>query len=538
MSADASPPAHSADSASKDAATVVGKKSMDAIMSLCKRRGFIYQASEIYGGINGFWDYGPLGTLMKRNLREAWFQDMIMNPAWGRKGPNGESVRCVPVETRIVQHPKVWEASGHVGGFNDPMVDCRETKNRYRYDHVSVFVPASGDAGDKPRFAYMKDSPSEAKQLKKAEKAFGGGQVKTVMLTEIPVAEFAKVLGPDAEKVGTLTEPKQFNLMFKTYLGATATEDDKAYLRPETAQGIFVQFKNVVDTTRVKMPFGIGNTGTSFRNEVTPRNFTFRSREFEQAELEFFCHPDESHAWYQFWRDFRMEWWRSIGLSSDNLILREHDKDELSHYSTGTCDVEYRFPFTAPGYGELEGVAHRGNFDLTQHQKHSGIKLDYFDQERGELLPNGSKKGERYLPHCIEPAAGLDRGVLALICEAYTVDASRPSPEFMKFHPRIAPIKAAVFPLVNKDGMPEKAEALHAELSRKFGRQGLIENDAKQSIGKRYARMDEAGCPYCFTIDGQTATDQTVTVRDRDTGAQERMAIDRVVSFVGEKLGD
>jgi glycyl-tRNA synthetase len=326
--------------------------------------------------------------------------------------------------------------------------------------------------------------------------------------------------------------------MFKTYLGATATEDDIAYLRPETAQGIFVQFKNVVDTTRVKMPFGIGNTGTSFRNEVTPRNFTFRSREFEQAELEFFCHPDESQAWYAFWRDFRMDWWRSIGLASDNLILREHDKDELSHYSTGTCDVEYRFPFTAPGYGELEGVAHRGNFDLTQHQKHSGTKLDYFDQERGELLPNGSRKGERYIPHCIEPAAGLDRGVLALICEAYTVDASRPSPEFMKFHPRIAPIKAAVFPLVNKDGMPEKAESLHAELSKKFGRQGLIENDAKQSIGKRYARMDEAGCPYCFTIDGQTATDQTVTVRDRDTGTQERMAIDKVVAFVGEKLGE
>jgi len=233
-----------------------------------------------------------------------------------------------------------------------------------------------------------------------------------------------------------------------------------------------------------------------------------------------------------------MEWWRSIGLSSDNLILREHDKDELSHYSTGTCDVEYRFPFTAPGYGELEGVAHRGNFDLTQHQKHSGVKLEYFDQERGELLPNGSRKGERYLPHCIEPAAGLDRGVLALICEAYTVDPARPSPEFMKFHPRIAPIKAAVFPLVNKDGMPEKAEALHADLTKRFGRQGLIETDPKQTIGKRYARMDEAGCPYCFTIDGQSLTDQTVTVRNRDTGTQDRIAIDRVVQFVGDKLGE
>ncbi len=510
-------------------------KSMDEIMALCKRRGFIYQASEVYGGINGFWDYGPLGAQLKKNLREAWWQDMILNPCWGRKGPNDDRVRCVPVETRIVQHPKVWEASGHIGGFNDPMVDCRETKARYRYDHVSVYVPASGEPGDKPVFAYMKDSPSESKQLKKAEKAFGA--VKTVPLTSIPVAQFSKVLGPDAEKVGTLTEPRQFNLMFKTYIGATATEDDVAYLRPETAQGIFVQFKNVVDTTRVKIPFGIGNTGTSFRNEVTPRNFTFRSREFEQAELEFFCHPDESQAWYKFWRDFRMEWWKSLGLAGDNLILREHEKDELSHYSQGTSDVEYRFPFTAPGYGELEGIAHRGNFDLTQHQKHSGVKLDYFDQERGEVLPNGSRKGERYIPHCIEPAAGLDRGVLAILCEAFTKDPSRASTEFMKIHPRLAPIKAGIFPLVNKDGMPEVAEKLYDEVAAKFGKYGFIENDAKQAIGKRYARMDEAGCPFCFTIDGETLTNQTVTARDRDSGKQDRIAIGSVVSYLGERLG-
>ncbi|HVZ94925.1 MAG TPA: glycine--tRNA ligase, partial [Phycisphaerales bacterium] len=495
----------------------------------------IYQASEIYGGINGFWDYGPLGAQLKKNLRDAWWQDMIMNPCWGRKGPNGEKVRCVPVETRIIQHPKVWAASGHIGGFNDPMVDCRETKARYRYDHVSVFVPQSGDPGDKPLFAYVGDTPSEAKQRKKAEKTFGS--VRSVSLTTIPVANFARVLGPDAEKVGTLTEPRQFNLMFKTYIGATATEDDVAYLRPETAQGIFVQFKNVVDTTRVRVPFGIGNTGTSFRNEVTPRNFTFRSREFDQAELEFFCHPDESQEWYRFWRDFRMEWWKSIGLAGDNLILREHEKDELSHYSQGTSDVEYRFPFTAPGFGELEGIAHRGSFDLTQHQEHSKVKLDYFDTDRGELLPNGSKKGERYIPHCIEPAAGLDRGVLAILCESYTKDPSRPSPEIMKFHPRLAPIKAAVFPLVNKDGMPEIAEKLHEELSKKFGHAGFIETDAKQSIGKRYARMDEAGCPFCFTIDGDTTKDQTVTVRDRDTGTQERISLDKVSTFLGDKLG-
>ncbi|TVQ77452.1 MAG: glycine--tRNA ligase, partial [Phycisphaeraceae bacterium] len=436
--------------------------------------------------------------------------------------------------TCIIQHPKVWEASGHVGGFNDPMVDCREMRGRYRYDHVMVFVPESGDSGDKPVFAYMADTPSEAKQRKKAEKTFGS--VKTVALSELP-RPWDRVIAPDAEKPGTLTDPRQFNLMFYSYTGATATEDDKVYLRPETAQGIFVQFKNVIDTSRVKLPLGIGNVGKSFRNEVTPRNFTFRSREFEQMELEFFCHPDESQEWYKFWRDFRMEWWESMGLAGENLILREHDADELSHYSVGTSDVEYRFPFTAPGYGELEGIAHRGCYDLTQHQQHSGAKMDYHDTERGEILPNGARKGERYIPHCIEPAAGLDRGVLAILCEAYTRDESRPSPEFLKIHPRLAPIKAGVFPLVNKDGMPEIAEKLHADLSAKLWRHGLVEIDAKQSIGKRYARMDEAGCPYCFTIDGQTREDQTVTARHRDTGEQERIALDSVVGWLTERLG-
>jgi glycyl-tRNA synthetase len=509
-------------------------KSMDAIMALCKRRGFVFQASDIYGGINGFWDYGPLGAQLKKNLREAWWQDMIMNPCWGRKGPGGERVRCVPLETCIIQHPKVWEASGHVGGFNDPMVDCKETKGRYRYDHVMVYVPETGDAGDKPVFAYVGDQPSEAKQKKKAEKTFGA--IKSIPLSTVP-QPWTRVIGPDAEKPGTLTEPRMFNLMFDTIPGAIRDEANKAYLRPETAQGVFLHFKNVVDSTRVRIPFGIGNTGRSFRNEVTPRNFTFRSREFEQAELEFFCHPDESFEWYKFWRDFRMEWWQSIGLKGENLILREHAKDELSHYSVGTSDVEYRFPFTSPGFGELEGIAHRGNYDLTQHQTHSKVKLDYFDTTRGETLPNGGKKGERYMPHCIEPAAGLDRGALALICEAYTVDPSRPSPEILKLHPRIAPIKAAVFPLMDKDGLPEVADKLTDELFAKFGKSGFIESDAKQSIGKRYARMDEAGCPYCFTIDADTLKDQTVTVRDRDTGAQQRIGIDKVSAFLGEKLG-
>jgi glycyl-tRNA synthetase len=529
------------------------RKSMDKIMALCKRRGFIYQASEIYGGINGFWDYGPLGAQLKRNLRDAWWEDIVMRPCGGQPGPDGEPVRVVPIDTTIIQHPRVWEASGHTSSFNDPRIDCRETKGRYRYDHVSLYVPMwapetlqSAKAGallspndeGKPFFAFVNDTPSESKQKKKAEKVYG--EVTIVPLTALPTALLGRVVAPDAEKVGTLTEPRAFNLMFKTYIGATATEDDVAYLRPETAQGIFVQFKNVVDTTRVRMPFGIAQVGKAFRNEVTPRNFTFRSREFELMEVEFFCHPSQAHDWYRFWRETRLAWWKSLGLDGSNLQLRSHEKDELAHYArdgAGTSDIEYRFPFTFPGFGELEGVAHRADFDLKQHQEFSKTKLEYFDPERGELLPNGSRKGEKYIPHVIEPAAGLDRGALAVLCEAYTEDTSRASPEVMRFAPRLAPIKAAVFPLVNKDGMPEVATKIHADLAKRFAKIGFIETDAKASIGKRYARMDEAGCPYCFTVDGDSLKDQTVTVRDRDTGLQERIAADRAVLYLAEKLG-
>jgi glycyl-tRNA synthetase len=513
-------------------------KSMDKIMALCKRRGFIYQASDIYGGINGFWDYGPLGAQLKKNLRDAWWQDVVMNPCVGMRGPDGERVSIVPLDTCIIQHPKVWVASGHAETFNDPMVDCRETKARYRFDHLLVYGPADDRESDKPFFAFLSDHPSEQKQKKKAEKAYG--EVKVLPLAAIHKDLWARVLAPDAEKTGSLTEPRAFNLMFKTHVGATASDDDIAYLRPETAQGMFVQFKNVVDSSRVRVPFGIAQTGKAFRNEVTPRNFTFRSREFEQMEIEFFCHPEDAHAWYRFFRDWRMAWWQSIGLAGENLRLREQTKEELAHYAkegAGTSDIEYRFPFTFPDFGEIEGVAHRADFDLSTHQKHSGQKLEYFDTDRGPLLPNGAHKGERYIPHCIEPSAGLDRGVLAVLCEAFTEDPSRPSPELLKIHPRLAPIKAAVFPLVNKEGMPEIADKLHDELSRKFRSLGFVELDGKGSIGKRYARMDEAGCPYCFTIDGDTAGTQTVTVRDRDTGSQERMALDKVAGFLEEKIG-
>jgi len=518
-------------------------KSMDDIMALCKRRGFVYQASEIYGGVNGFWDYGPLGAQLKKNLRDAWWQDVVMLGCNGQTGPDGKPVSIVPLDSCIIQNPKVWEASGHVGGFNDPMVDCRETKSRYRADHLMV-VKATGETEGR-MFAYLEGDDamfeSALKKLGKyVKRDLGKGDTEILELVKLDSGVLARIVGPHASEPGTLTEPRAFNLMFKTYLGATATEDDVAFLRPETAQGIFINFKNVVDTTRVSLPFGIAQTGKAFRNEVTPRNFTFRSREFEQMEIEFFCHADDAKGWYTFWRDWRMQWWKDLGLEGENLILREHDSDELAHYAkegAGTSDIEYRFPFTAPGYGELEGIADRTNFDLKQHQDSSKKKMEYHDTTRGEPLPNGQPKGEWHLPHVIEPSAGLDRGVLALLCEAYTPDPDRASKVYMKFHPRIAPIKAAVFPLVKKDGMPEKAREIHAALVKRFGRFGAIEIDEKQSIGKRYARMDEAGAPFCFTVDGQTLEDGTVTVRDRDTLEQSRIPAEQVPDFLGERLG-
>ena len=343
---------------------------------------------------------------------------------------------------------------------------------------------------------------------------------------------------------GDLTEPRQFNLMFESYAGAVQDESSKVYLRPETAQGIFCNFRNIIDTSRVKVPFGIAQQGKAFRNEVTPRNYTFRSREFEQMEIEFFIHPDTAHEWYKFWRDSRFQWWQSIGLTSANLQLREHDKDELAHYAkegAGTSDIEYKFPFTDPGFGELEGVAHRTDFDLRQHAQHSGLgdKLKYFDQDlQVKLLAQQMPKEEidkkcKYFPHVIEPSAGADRGALALLCEAYTDDPGRPSGVVMKFHPRMAPIKAAIFPLVDKDGMPEIARHLYNDLRNTWN----VQLDVKQNIGKRYARMDEAGTPFCFTVDSQTLQDQTVTVRHRDTLLQERLNLSQVRAFLADKIG-
>ena len=507
---------------------------MEQLVSLCKRRGFVYPASEIYGGINGFWDYGPLGTQLKNNVRDHWWRAMVECPPIG---PDGDPLQIVGLDSSIIQNPKTWEASGHVGGFNDPMVDDRETKSRYRADHLTVFAVMSNATKERigPYFAAVAEASDPDEALIDAHKK---AVQQIIRKNDLEAAGYtlaridgalddedvrSETIAPGAKERGTLTAPRQFNLMFKTYVGAIQDENSVAYLRPETAQGIFTNYKNVLDTMRVKVPFGIAQIGKSFRNEVTPRNFIFRSREFEQMEMQWFCPPDDAKKWYEYWVTSRSEWWKSVGLESDNLIRRDHDEDELAHYSTACADVEYRYPFTAPGFGELEGISHRGCFDLTQHQTYSKTKLEYFDQ------PTNS----RYMPHVIEPAAGLTRGVLALLCEAHTPDDSRPSKVFMKFVPRMAPIQAAVFPLVAKDGMPEVADKLYRELRSRYRTQ----IDVKQNIGKRYARMDEVGTPYCFTVDSDTLQDQTVTVRHRDTASQERIGIDKVGAFLAEHVG-
>lgn len=492
-------------------------KDMKDIVALCKRRGFIFAASDIYGGINGFWDYGPLGTELKNNLRDRWWKDMVLTPPIG---PDGTPIEIVGLDASIIQNPKSWEASGHVGGFNDPMVDCKESKKRYRADHVKVYLPKDGEGS---LVAFDKDAESDEieKRLKKlTKKAPDDFEVET--LDQIDTDKFAAIIGPDVKTPGTLTEPRQFNMMFHTFVGASAGDDNKAYLRPETCGPIFLNFKNVLDSSRVKVPFGIAQIGKAFRNEVTPRNFVFRSREFEQMELEWFCAEEDVPKWFDFWVETRKNFWLSLGIPESALHFLDVPKEELAHYSSRTIDVEYQFPFAAPGFDELEGIAHRGNYDLTKHQEYSGQKLEYFDQAANE----------RFLPHVIEPSTGLTRGVLALICEAYTVDESRPSGVYMNFHPSMAPKKAAILPLTAKEDHVPLAQKLYLELREEFA----VDLDIKQNIGKRYARQDEIGTPYCFTIDNDTIADQTVTVRDRNTMAQERIHMDKVAEYLREKM--
>jgi len=441
---------------------------MDKLVSLCKRRGFIFPGSEIYGGLNGTWDYGPLGVELLRNIKEAWWYDNVTTRD-----------DIVGIDAAILMHRTVWQASGHEQNFTDPLVDCKTCKARFRADQLQ-----------------------ESQCPRKPSKH------------------------PGEHHECQLTEARKFNLMFKTFVGPVEDSATMVYLRPETAQGIFTNFKNVCDSTRIRIPFGIAQIGKSFRNEITPKQFIFRSREFEQMEIEFFCHPSTSQQWYERWRDERFRWYQNLGIRSSNLRLREHSREELSHYSCGTSDVEYLFPW---GWGELEGIAHRGDYDLTQHMKFSGKDLSYYDDETKE----------RYVPHVIEPSAGATRSLLAFMCEAYCEDqAPNEKGELeprtvLRLHPRLAPIKVAVFPLVKKDGMPERAMAIYRDLKKRF----TAFYDEKGAVGRRYRRQDEAGTPFCITVDGQTAQDQTVTIRDRDTMRQERVAVDKIIAYITEKLG-
>ncbi len=546
---------------------------MEKIVSLCKRRGFVFQSSEIYGGINGFWDYGPLGSELKRNVRDAWYQDMVTRHDDLSVPPGAPSTfQMVGIESSLIMHPQVWKCSGHYDLFCDKMVDCREAKSRYRLDHVqgrwvegALADPASGTRGPAERLfvTAMSDDADIAEVItKRALKLFDmrSNQADKLKwdcgvqsLATIAVADYASVVAPDTPHKGTLTNPRDFNLMFKTTIGALGTEDDAAFLRPETAQGMFVNFKNVLDSTRLKLPFGIAQVGKSFRNEITPRNFTFRSREFEQMEMEFFCRPDQSRAWYQYWRDRRFAWYTRLGIVSDSLRMRDHAPDELSHYSVGTADIEYAFPFLDKGeFGELEGVAHRGDFDLRSHAEgklvRKGEELVVETDAEGKPKHRGSGKDlqyfddqtrERFYPHVIEPAAGADRTTLAFLCEAYHED-HQPDEKgemqervYLSLHPRLAPVKVAIFPLIKKEGMPEKAAGIY----REFKEAGITAQfDQQAAIGRRYRRQDEIGTPFCITVDGDTMKDDTVTLRDRDSLKQERLPIKDVVEYVRQRV--
>ncbi|MBM3677378.1 MAG: glycine--tRNA ligase [Actinobacteria bacterium] len=436
---------------------------MDKLVSLCRRRGFVFPSSEIYGGLGSSYDYGHYGVLLKENVKARWLESMVQ-----------EREDIVALDSAIILHPQVWEASGHVGGFTDPLVDCRFCKRRFRADHIGDL-----QCGQRPS-----KHPGETSDC-------------------------------------DLTEARQFNLMFETRVGPVEETGSKVYLRPETAQGIFINFKNVAQLARRKPPFGIAQVGKSFRNEITPGNFIFRTLEFEQMEMEFFVPPTEAEEWYGYWIEERKRWYLDLGIRESHLRVRAHDRDELSHYSSGTSDIEYLFPI---GWSELEGIANRGDFDLSQHTTHSGTKLEWVD----------AQTQERYTPHVIEPAAGVNRSMLAFLVDSYDEEVvAERERTVLRLHPRIAPVKAAVLPLIAKDaGMVEKARALYGELRRVLA----VEYDDSGQIGRRYRRQDEIGTPWALTIDEQTLEDDTVTLRDRDSLAQERIPIGGVRALLLDRL--
>lgn len=453
------------------------EKTMEKIVTLCKNRGFVYPGSEIYGGLSNSWDYGPLGVEFKNNVKRAWWQKFVQ-----------ENPYNVGLDSAILMNPQVWVASGHVGGFSDPLMDCKDCKTRHRADKLIE------DTGVNPAgwsFEEMSDYIKEH-----------------------------NICCPNCGSCN-FTDIRKFNLMFKTFQGVTEDAKNELYLRPETAQGIFVNFPNIQRTTRRKVPFGVCQIGKSFRNEITPGNFIFRTREFEQMELEFFCKPGTELEWFAYWKDYCKKWLLSLGIREEDLRLRDHEKEELSHYSNATTDFEFMFPF---GWGELWGVASRTDFDLTQHQNTSGKNLEYFDQEANE----------KYLPYVVEPSLGADRVALAFLCEAYdeeVVDAEKNDTRVvMHFHPALAPMKAAVLPLSKK--LSEQATEVYAMLSKKF----MVDYDDAGSIGKRYRRQDEIGTPFCITYDFDSVEDGCVTVRDRDTMEQVRLPIADLVNYIEEKV--
>jgi glycyl-tRNA synthetase len=442
-----------------------GADLMDKLVSLCKRRGFVFQSSEIYGGTGSVWDYGPLGVELQRNVKEAWWRSIVHE----RDDIEG-------VDAAILMHPRVWEASGHVAGFTDPLVDCKTCKSRFRADQM--------DSAACPR------KPS-------------------------------KKPGEHAEC--ELTEPRLFNLMFKTFMGPVEDTSATVYLRPETAQGSYVNFNNVLQSSRQRIPFGVAQIGKAFRNEITPGNFIFRTREFEQMEMQFFVEPGTDEEWFEYWREQRMNWITGLGINPAKLRFHEHGPGELAHYAKAALDIEYEFPF---GWAEYEGVHNRTDFDLRRHQEYSGKKLEYIDPH---------DRDKRYLPYVIETAVGVGRTVLAALADAYTEEEVEGETRLvMKLHPKLAPTKAAVLPLVKKDGMPELAERIHGAL-RKAGLPSFFDDSG--SIGRRYRRQDEAGTPFCITADGQSVTDGTVTVRHRDTLEQERIDADHAVAYIRDRIG-
>ncbi|MCL2611218.1 MAG: glycine--tRNA ligase [Defluviitaleaceae bacterium] len=457
------------------------KLNMEKIMSLCKSRGFIFPGSEIYGGLANTWDYGPLGVEFKNNVKAAFWQKFVK-----------ESPYNVGIDASILMNPKVWEASGHIGGFSDPLMDCKDCKQRHRADKLI-------------------EEYNETKGAPLVVDGWSKDKMKEYITEE-------NIACPSCGS-SNFTEIREFNLMFKTFIGVTDESSNVAYLRPETAQGIFVNFLNVQRTSRKKIPFGICQIGKSFRNEITPGNFTFRTREFEQMELEFFCHPDEDEKWYEYWKDFCYNFLKNLGMKEENMRQRDHSEDELSHYSKATSDVEYRFPF---GFGELLGVANRTDFDLKAHTEHSEDTLLYFD----------SNTNEKYTPYCIEPSIGADRLALAFLCDAYDEEEVGEGDirTVLRLHPYLAPTKIAILPLSKK--LSQNTLELYGKLSKRYN----VEFDATGSIGKRYRRQDEIGTPFCITYDFETSEDNAVTIRHRDSMEQERINLDELENWFADKF--